>query len=103
MKQVDFQAAAERAKLVTRGISTRQIGPMKIEEKDRGCDLIIEYTKDACFVAGETAVLSLGIHFNTTGEAHHARNTLRYGSADLGMLSEKPARPRRDPSFDVSL
>ena len=74
---------------------------MKIEEKDFGCNLVIEYTKAPRF-SKNVQTLTLGIHFNNADEANHARNVLRYGEADLDAPSDTPDR-RYDPPFNVSL
>jgi len=102
MNQVDYQAAADFAKISMRGIRTQQLGEMKLEEKDRGCDLVVEYTKAPRFDEG-VLVLSLSICFNTVHEASHARDVLRHGAADLGADPIIHKNNRRDPSFAVDL
>lgn len=102
MNQVDFQAVADFAKISMRGIRSHQIGEMTLEEKDRGCDLVVEYTKAPKF---EDGVLThkLSICFNSIPAAEHARDILRHGSADLGADPVTNRTRRMDPLFTVDL
>ncbi len=102
MDQVNYQAAAELAKIAMRGIRSQQIGDMTFDEKDRSCDLVVQYTKAVRFEEGVQA-LSLSIRFNNLPEAQHARDILRHGSADLGA-DPAPKRPQgRSMEFIVDL
>lgn len=102
MSQVDFQAAAELAKISMRGIRSPQLGRMTVEEKDRGYDLVVEYTKAPKFEEGVQA-LTLSIRFNSMPEATHAREILRHGTADLGADPVPFTAFGRDPAFVVDL
>lgn len=101
MNRNDFQMAAKRVKDCMRGVSPQQVGDMKIEESDSGCDLVVQYTKAPRFTENGQ-ILTLGIHFNNADEANHARNILRYGEADLDMPSDTSDR-RYDTPFNVNL
>jgi hypothetical protein len=102
MDQVDYQAAAELAKITMRGIRSQQIGDMTFDEKGHGCDLVVQYTKAAKFEDG-VETLSLSIRFKNMAEAQHAREILRYGSADLGADPVRRNPSFRDPAFLVNL
>jgi hypothetical protein len=102
MDQVNYQAAAELAKITMRGIRSQQIGEMTVDEKDHCCDLVVQYTKAAKFEDG-VEILSLSIRFNNLPEAQHAREILRYGSADLGADPVRGNPSYRDPAFMVNL
>ena len=102
MNQTDFQKAADRVKKCMRGVSPQQVGGMKIEENEGGCDLVIKYTKAPRF-AEDGQILTLGIHFNNADEASHAWNVLRYGEADLDTPSNSTRVRRPDNPFNVDL
>ncbi len=98
----DLHAAAELAKITMRGIRPHQFGEMTTEEKDYGCDLVVEYTKAAKFEKG-VEVLRESIRFNSKALAAHARDVLRHGSADLGPDVERTIPRNREPAFIVDL
>lgn len=103
MNQTDFQKAADRVKKCMRGVSPQQVGGMKIEENEGGCDLVIQYTTNAPRFDENGHIRTIGIHFNNTVEAEHACNVMRYGEADLDTSSDNTPDRRYDTPFNLDL